>query len=176
MPEFDGIAYFSLAPANVFATSSSHHVSKRWMPCPLLSICSAAWYVASSNSAQCRYLIIRQERLESTREAESDLFLVQMVRLQRVIETIHTTDSPSAPARLYVKAYQADIERLRKADRCPEENIFLHMQYLIAELHIAELALAGLAEQKGASLSGRLEDLHRCVEALKALCKLATER
>lgn len=96
-----------------------------------------------------------------------------MVRVQRVIESIHTTESPRAPARLYVKAYQADLERLREVDRCSDENIFLHMQYLIADMHIAELALADLAESKGASLSGRLEDLHNCVEALKALCKLS---
>lgn len=113
----------------------------------------------------------RQETLDRAHEAESDLFLVQMVRVQRVIETIHSTDSPSAPTHLYVKAYQADVERLRRTDRCPDENIFLHMQYLIADMHIAELALADLAEHKGASLSSRLDDLHRCVEALKALCK-----
>lgn len=94
-----------------------------------------------------------------------------MVRVQRVIETIHTTESTRAPSRLYVKAYQADIERLREADRCSEENIFLHMQYLVADMHIAELALVDIGESKGVSLSGRLEDLHYCVEALKALCR-----
>ncbi|CZT25367.1 uncharacterized protein RCC_11098 [Ramularia collo-cygni] len=108
------------------------------------------------------------ESLDGAHEAESDLLLVQMVRLQRVIETIHTTDRPIAPARLYVKAYQADVERLRRLDRCSENNTFIHLQYLIADMHIAELALADLAESRGVSLSGRLEDLHRCVEALKA--------
>lgn len=112
-----------------------------------------------------------QKSLETARETESDLLLVQMVRTQRVIESIHTTDNPNAPARLYVKAYQADIERLKRANPFPDENVFLRMQYSIADLHMTELTLADLAESKGASLSGRLEDLHNCVEALKALCK-----
>lgn len=113
-----------------------------------------------------------QVSLESAAEAESDLFLVQMIRVQRVIESIHTTDGPNAPTHLYIKAYQADVDRLRKADPCPEDNVFLHMQYIIADMHIMELALADLAESKGKSLSGRLEDLHNCVEALRTLCKI----
>lgn len=74
--------------------------------------------------------------LEQAQEYDSDNFLLQMVRSQRIIESIHTTDTSNVPARVYNKAFQADIARLRNRDSCKDDNIFLQMQYLTAEVLI----------------------------------------
>lgn len=107
------------------------------------------------------------EHLEQAREYDSDIFLVQMVRVQRLIETIHTTDTPNVPSRIYIKAFQADIERLRKADPCKEDNIFLAMQYLTAEIVMWELSLNDLQDNKTNTLSSHLQDLYNCVSSIR---------
>lgn len=107
------------------------------------------------------------EHLEQAREYDSDVFLVQMVRVQRVIETIHTTDTPNAPSRIYIKAFQADIERLRRADPCKEDHIFLALQYLTAEILMWELSLNDLQDNKTHTLSNHLRDLYNCVASIK---------
>ncbi|EME49367.1 hypothetical protein DOTSEDRAFT_68225 [Dothistroma septosporum NZE10] len=107
------------------------------------------------------------DHLEQAKEYDSDILLVQIVRVQRVIEAIHTTDSPSAPPRIYIKAFQADIERLRKADPYKKDDVFLSMQYLTAEILIWELSLNDLQDNKTHTLSSHLEDLYNCVESIK---------
>ncbi|KXT04658.1 hypothetical protein AC578_2120 [Pseudocercospora eumusae] len=106
--------------------------------------------------------------LEAAREHDTDIFLVQMVRIQHIVETIHTTDCPTVPAKIYTKAYQADLERLRRMDPCKEDNLFLQMQYLTAEILMWELSLIELQEDRSKSLSSVLDDLYRCVAAIKA--------
>ena len=65
------------------------------------------FYVTSMLSASFRkmtamsftpYMDDCLEALETAREYDSDLFLVQMVRIQRTIESIHTTEPSSAPS------------------------------------------------------------------------------
>lgn len=110
--------------------------------------------------------------LEQAREYDTDLVLVQMVRIQHLVETINTTDCPNVPAKMYTKAYQADLERLRRMDPCKEENFFLHMQYLTAEVLTWELSLIELQEDRTKSLSSVLDDLYRCVAAIKAFLEV----
>ncbi|KAK4506493.1 hypothetical protein PRZ48_000225 [Zasmidium cellare] len=115
-----------------------------------------------------RYMDDCLNSLEQAREHDSDLFLVQMTRIQHVIEAIHTVDSPSAPARVYIKAFQADIERLKRSDPCKGDNVFLVMQYVTAEILMWELSLIDLQENRTSSLSTHLEDLYRCVAAIQS--------
>lgn len=115
-----------------------------------------------------RYMDECLNSLEQAREHDSDLFLVQMVRIQHVIEAIHTIDSPSAPARVYIKAFQADIERLKRSDLCNGDNVFLAMQYLTAEILNWEISLIDLQENRTGSLSSHLGDLYRCVAAIQS--------
>ncbi|KAI7540143.1 hypothetical protein KC317_g17276, partial [Hortaea werneckii] len=51
--------------------------------------------------------------LGEAREYQSDAFLVQMVRLQKVAHEATATEASTAPMPMYVKAFEADLERLR---------------------------------------------------------------
>lgn len=115
-----------------------------------------------------RYMDDCLNSLEQAREYDTDLFLVQITRIQHVVEAIHTVDSPSAPARVYIKAFQADIERLKRSDPCKGDNVFLVMQYLTAEILMWELSLIDLQENRTSALSTHLEDLYRCVAAIQS--------
>ena len=107
--------------------------------------------------------------LEQSAEYESDLLLVQMVRLQHLIEEASTTEAPSAPMQMYVKAFQADIDRLRSSDPCTDQNnVFLRMQYLTSEILVWELSLIDLQENKATPLRCHLDDLYQLVKAIRA--------
>ena len=106
--------------------------------------------------------------LERACERDSDLFLVQTVRLQHLIEITSNTDAPSAPMPMYIKAFSVDLDKLRKNDPCKETNIFLRMQYLAAEISVWELSLIDLQESKTKPLRMALDDLYNCVKAINA--------
>lgn len=112
------------------------------------------------------------DSLVQARECESDLLLVQMVRLQHLAEDTHTTEAPSAPMQMYVKAFEADLTRLRKNDPCKEDSTLLKLQYLSAEILVWELSLIDLQENKTKPLRSHLEDLYRCVEAIKSFIEV----
>ncbi|USW47276.1 hypothetical protein Slin15195_G005950 [Septoria linicola] len=113
-----------------------------------------------------RHMEICLNNLEHNRECDSDIFLVQTVRLQRVIESIHTTNPSSAPAKIYRKAFQADLARLRQSDPYMEDSTFLRLHYLSAEIQMWELSLNEVVEDTGKPLSS--VDLYSLVSAIKA--------
>lgn len=58
--------------------------------------------------------------LEQANEYPSDKLLISLVRLQRLVEDIHTIELPSipsarAPATMYMPALTAEIQSVRKA-------------------------------------------------------------
>ena len=135
------------------------------------------FYVTSMLSASFRkmtamsftpYMDDCLEALETAREYDSDLFLVQMVRIQRTIESIHTTEPSSAPAKAHIKAFQHDIERLRTTDPCRDDNVFLCMEYLTAEILMWEISLNALLDDRKRPITNHIEDLYRLVAALKS--------
>jgi hypothetical protein len=107
--------------------------------------------------------------LEENREYESDLFLVQIVRVQHLAEDLHTTETPSAPMQMYVKAFDADLTRLKQNDPNPnpENNVLLQLQYLTAEILVWELSLIDLQENKTNPLRSHLDDIYHCLDAIK---------
>lgn len=106
-------------------------------------------------------------KLEQENEFDSDLFLVQMVRLQRVMQEASGTETPDAPMQLYVKAFHSDLDQLRKTDPCKDQgNILLQMQYLSSEILVWELSLTDLQENKVKPLRSHLDDLYHLVEAI----------
>lgn len=116
-----------------------------------------------------KYLGDALNMLEQACEFESDMFAVQMVRLQHLSEETYTMEAASAPTHMYVRAFNADLERLRKEDPCKNvDNVFLKMQYLTAEILVWELSLIDLLENHAKPLRSHLEDLYHCVEAIKA--------
>ncbi|KAK4549368.1 hypothetical protein LTR36_006365 [Oleoguttula mirabilis] len=106
--------------------------------------------------------------LVEAREYDSDPLLVQMVRLQHLAEDTHTTETPSAPMQMYVKAFEADLTKLKESDPCKEDCTLLKLQYLSAEILVWELSLIDLQENKTKPLRTHLEDLYRCIEAIKS--------
>ena len=114
-----------------------------------------------------KYLDSCLQNLEAAKEYESDLFLVQMVRLQHLAEDTHTTETPTAPMQMYVKAFEADLLKIRQNDPCKTENIFLKLQYSSAAILVWELSLNEMLENKTQPLRNHLDDLYRCLEAIR---------
>ena len=108
--------------------------------------------------------------LAQSGEYESDLYLVQMVRIQKIIEETHTTDTTQgAPVHMYSKAFQADLARVRGQDLCQGENIFLQLEYLAAKILTLELAFGEPSDDKASQVpvKERLAALHSCTQAIK---------
>ncbi|GIZ39878.1 hypothetical protein CKM354_000324300 [Cercospora kikuchii] len=106
--------------------------------------------------------------LEQCRERESDCLLVQMVRLQQIMQSMCTADLSTVPAKVYTKALKADLDRVGQSDPSKGDNLFLRMQSLLAEVFLWEMTLNGLVEDRNVSLSSVLDDLYQCVSAVKA--------
>jgi hypothetical protein len=107
-------------------------------------------------------------KLENAAEYESDLLLVQLVRLQHLIEQTTTTHSTQGATHIYTKAYVSDLNRLRSEDPFQESNIFLKLQYLVTEVLIWELPLNDLQDNKSTALHSRLRDVCHLIDAIKA--------
>ena len=122
--------------------------------------------------AYTKYLDNGLIALDQAREYESDMFLTQIVRLQHLAEETHTTETPTAPTQIYTKAFKADLDRLKQSDQCREEDVFLRLQYLAVEILIWELSLNDLLESKSKPLRAHLDDLYRCIEAIKAFVEV----
>ncbi|KAK0284183.1 hypothetical protein LTR35_005898 [Friedmanniomyces endolithicus] len=114
-----------------------------------------------------RYLEDCLITLEQTKDHDSDLLLVQIVRLQHLAEDTHTTETPTAPMQMYIKAFDADLTKLTDSNPCKEDNKLLKMQYLTAEILVWELSLNDLQENKTVPLRSHLDDLYRCIDAIK---------
>ena len=123
-------------------------------------------------SSYTKYLDDCLVSLEKAQEYESDLLLVQMVRLQHLAEVTHTTELSSAPISMYVKAYEADLNKLKVAPSSEEDSVFLKLQYLTTEILMWELPLIDLQENKAKPLRSHLEYLYRCIEAIKAFVEV----
>lgn len=117
------------------------------------------------------YLEDALNTLEQARQYDTDLRLVQMVRLQNLMDDASKTESPSAPMQMYVKAFTVDLDRLKKNDPCKDictDNVFLRLQYLAAEIVVWELSLNDLQDNQKKPLRSHLDDLCQCVKAIKA--------
>lgn len=116
-----------------------------------------------------KYLDESMSVLEQAEEFESDMLVVQMVRLQHLIQETYTMEATSAPPQIYVRTFRADLERLRTSDPCKDgDNVFLKMQYLTAEILIYEMSLIDLQDNHARPSRAHLDDLYRSVEAIKA--------
>lgn len=106
--------------------------------------------------------------LEQAREHDSDLFLVQMVRVQCLVEDAASTETSAAPTQVYVKAFQVDLDRLKKSDPCQHmDNIALRLQYIAAEIVISEMSLNDLQEDGSKPLRPHVDNLCACAKAIK---------
>ncbi|KXL43285.1 hypothetical protein M433DRAFT_326566 [Acidomyces richmondensis BFW] len=121
-----------------------------------------------------KYLEECLHNLVRAREYDSDLLLVQLVRLQHLAEDAHTVENPSAPVQIYIKAYEADLKKLKDDDPCENmpENMLLKMQYLNTEILFWELSLNELQENQAANLKSHLDDLYRLINATKSFIDL----
>ncbi|KAH9810748.1 hypothetical protein Tdes44962_MAKER05979 [Teratosphaeria destructans] len=119
-----------------------------------------------------KYMTACLDNLVQAREYDSDLLLVQLVRLQHLAEDITQIDaSATTPVQLYAKAFEAELNHIKQSDPCvnrmPEDQQ-LRMQYLTTEIFIWEVSLRAVQENEGEGLRDHIEGLHRCVSAIKA--------
>ncbi|EMD00141.1 hypothetical protein BAUCODRAFT_21795 [Baudoinia panamericana UAMH 10762] len=113
------------------------------------------------------------KQLEQRKEYESDLLLVQMVRLQRLAEEVHTTEKPTGPINLYRKAFDGELSKLREASPpCTAGNLYLGMQELYIEVLISEASLFDVQENRGTPLRSHLDDLYRLIDTIRRFCDL----
>ncbi len=116
------------------------------------------------------YLEEALKALQEAQEYESDLLLIQMFRLQLLADDAVMVDTPTAPVQMYVKAFQADLEQLKKDDPCKAmDNVTLQLQYLAVDITIRELPLNELQGQSQIStpLRSHLDELYYCVKAIR---------
>ncbi|KAK5109973.1 hypothetical protein LTR62_006340 [Meristemomyces frigidus] len=106
--------------------------------------------------------------LAETREHESDLLLVQLMRLQHLAQDTQTTGSSSAPVQMYVKSFTTELAALRQHDPCAgSANTLLELQYLTTEILIWELSLTDLQENKSTAQRTHIDGLYSCISAIK---------
>lgn len=116
-----------------------------------------------------RYLEDSMKTLEKAAEYESDMLVVQMVRLQHLIHETYTMETSNAPAHMCVRAFKADLDRLRENDPCKDsKNVFLKLQYLTAEVLIYELTLIDLQDDHAKPTPAHLGDLYRGVDSIRS--------
>ena len=107
--------------------------------------------------------------IEQRSEYESDGFLVQMTRVQHLMEELTSNETPSAPVQMYIKTFKFDLERLQENSTCNDpNNVLLRMQHLISEVMIWELALVDLQEKQTTPLRSHLDELYSLVKAIRA--------
>lgn len=106
--------------------------------------------------------------LEQAAECDSDMVVVQTVRLQHLIQDTYLLES-TAPAQMYVRAFKTELHGLRSKDPCKDtNNVFLKLQYLTAEVLIYELALIDIQDNQAKPSRAHLDNLYRCMESIRA--------
>ncbi|KAK3100935.1 hypothetical protein LTR53_018734, partial [Teratosphaeriaceae sp. CCFEE 6253] len=73
---------------------------------------------------------------------------------------------------MYVKAFDSDLKKLSETNPCKEDNKLLRMQCLTAEILVWELSLNDLQDNKTAPLRSHLDDIYRCIDAIKRFVDL----
>ena len=107
--------------------------------------------------------------LEQSNEFEGDLLLVQMTRLQHLMQETSSMELPTAPMSMYVKAFNSDLDRLRRSDPCKDtNNVLLRMQYVTDQILVWELSLIDLQENKSKPSRSHFNDLSHLVETIKS--------
>lgn len=112
------------------------------------------------------------QELEASCQMESDLLLVQLVRIQHLIgeTTAVRIRTSNAPTDIHINAFTADLNRLRRRDQYrDQDNLQLQMQYLQADVHIYELSLANVTENECDSLHPHVESLYTLIDKIRGL-------
>jgi hypothetical protein len=112
--------------------------------------------------------------IEAAREYDSDLHLIQAVRIQHLISTIASTSTSHVPNRVFAAAFRADIDKLVQVkstsrQTLPHENLDLKLQYLAANLHAHEVSISDLFENHTKLLTSHLEDVYACLSDIQAI-------
>lgn len=114
-----------------------------------------------------KYIEESMRILEQAAEFESDVLVVQLVRLQHLIQETYSMDMANTPTQMYIRSYKADLDRLQKEDPCKRsDNVFLKMQYLTAEILIYELSVIDIQDNHTKPLRTHLDDIYRCADAI----------
>jgi len=116
-----------------------------------------------------KYLDEALTALEQAHEHDSDLLLVQLVRLQHLTDEATKTEATGAPVQMYIKAFSADLAKLRKVDAGKVDNDpLLKLQYLVAEVSILALTLDDLQDDNTKPFRSNLDDICSCVQVIKS--------
>ncbi|RMY43651.1 hypothetical protein D0865_11094 [Hortaea werneckii] len=117
--------------------------------------------------------------LAEAKEYQSDALLVQMVRLQKIAHEVIATEASTAPMQMYVKVFEAEVEKLQSQMPCHEResdkyNMLLQMQYLSVKILVYELPLSELLQQEppktsaSSALRSHMDSLHNLTEAIRS--------
>ncbi|GAB7362607.1 hypothetical protein MBLNU230_g2920t2 [Neophaeotheca triangularis] len=117
-----------------------------------------------------KFLESALQTLEEAHEYESDLLLVQLVRIQHLAERVESMEATHAPMHLHIQLLKQELAALRPSIpyKSPQEHQ-LQLQVLSAEILIHELALS--PDPPGPALANHhthLEALHASSNAITA--------
>lgn len=145
-----------------------------------LRLLLGAFYLTSTLSSSFKkidampwtpYMEQALQTLESAVGQDSDLLLVQLVRLQHLIEETVNVSMSQGAIQMYVKAFAADLARLRRNDTNKGSNVYLELQYRVTEVLVWEIALNDLQENC-TPLRCRLDDMCQLIDALRSYLDL----
>lgn len=122
--------------------------------------------------------------LAQTREYDTDVFIVNLVRLQRIVEGIGQNMSPQdivnewwtastlTPIGLYVQSFRNDMQKLRKSMPCHlQHNACMLMHCYVAETYLYDCAISNYKNTASPGLTSHplpmLDMLHACLMSIR---------
>ncbi|KAH7086893.1 hypothetical protein FB567DRAFT_526514 [Paraphoma chrysanthemicola] len=108
--------------------------------------------------------------LMTNRDFESDIFLVQLVGMQRIVQETINTGKNTAPCTFYAKSFLAELNALDLLPEQDSKTLVARLQLLYAQVAIWQRSFIGIDTDRidGADLRLRLNGMWQCMEATKA--------
>jgi hypothetical protein len=116
------------------------------------------------------------EALSEAKEYESDVHLVQLVQMQRIMQEAMSAEY-SAPSQIYAMSFLGDLERLSIAPAVNKMATILRLQQACTRIAIWQRSFAGLTPgiSESSDLRKRLDGMWSCMEAVKAYLRMYLE-
>jgi hypothetical protein len=109
------------------------------------------------------------DALSEDKEYESDIHLVHLVRMQRIMQESLAPESTTVPCQFYANSFLGDLKRLGTISGYSTIANVLRLQDACTRVSIWQCAFAGLDHKQYGSteLRRRLYGMWRCMEAVK---------
>ncbi|KAH7076706.1 hypothetical protein BKA63DRAFT_510576 [Paraphoma chrysanthemicola] len=110
------------------------------------------------------------DMLITDRDLESDISLVQLVGMQRIVQETISTGNNSAPCTFYGQSCLAELNALGLTPEQGGKTLVARLQFLYAQVAVWQRSFIGIDTDRvdGTDLRLRLNGMWQCMEAAKA--------